>query len=428
MGTWSAGINGNDTAEDLRSDYTCAFYYYDIDEAVKHIDDYVRREICDESDSEEWCNYVYSLADFMWKKGILTDEIRDRAIGMIDSEFGLGIWAESGEKMLRERKKVLHKFKLQLLSPLPKRKKIKPNVHMEQIFENGDIIAIRLLTKNKAYASWASLIKDLSAKKFQSYDGKYILIQKIRCYSSWQCSVVPEINDYWAVFRLFDGVYDEIPKIVDMKELQDAAIISSNRIYSLFACESSMFYFKRRKYKIIGHSEDNIKNYEKQPSADIFLGVSNDAWDPDSLFLAAMDKSVCIEKYSGTTEKLLEIAYKSNCYQAFEYNLTSAENNKNRCEEERIIYSNINQAISDGADFYTISYGKVCGIASVLCKKIDNVYILGHFQRLGLGTKLLSYLSGLIKEGAYTDIPNNNRNKKQIMHICEKIGINANIS
>lgn len=25
MGTWSAGITGNDTAMDLRSEYTCAF-------------------------------------------------------------------------------------------------------------------------------------------------------------------------------------------------------------------------------------------------------------------------------------------------------------------------------------------------------------------------------------------------------------------
>lgn len=59
MGTWSASITGNDTAMDLRSEYTCAFYYYGTDEAVKKIDEYVRNNICDESDPEEWCDYVY---------------------------------------------------------------------------------------------------------------------------------------------------------------------------------------------------------------------------------------------------------------------------------------------------------------------------------------------------------------------------------
>jgi hypothetical protein len=62
------------------------------------IDEYVRREMFDESDQEEWCNYYYSLADFMWKKGILTDDVREKAIEMIDTEFGLELWAEAGAK------------------------------------------------------------------------------------------------------------------------------------------------------------------------------------------------------------------------------------------------------------------------------------------------------------------------------------------
>ena len=93
MGAWSAGINGNDTAQDLRSEYTAAFWYYDVPAALEKIEAYVRTMV-NETDEDEWCCYVYSLADFMWKKGILTEEVRDRAVGMIDSGFGLDAYTE----------------------------------------------------------------------------------------------------------------------------------------------------------------------------------------------------------------------------------------------------------------------------------------------------------------------------------------------
>ena len=72
MGAWSVSITGNDTAENLKSEYQAAFFYYDIETALSNIDKYVRAVGFDESDEEEWCNYYYSLADFMWRKGILT--------------------------------------------------------------------------------------------------------------------------------------------------------------------------------------------------------------------------------------------------------------------------------------------------------------------------------------------------------------------
>ena len=96
MGTWSPSICGNDTAQDLRMEYSAAFWKYGVEEALARIDEYVRSEMCDESDEEEWCNYYYSLADFMWKKGILTEAVKNKAIEMIDSGFGLEIWEYEG--------------------------------------------------------------------------------------------------------------------------------------------------------------------------------------------------------------------------------------------------------------------------------------------------------------------------------------------
>ena len=92
-----------------------SFATHDVETALKMIESYVQKDF-DLDDELELCNYVYSLADFMWKKGILTEDVRNRALEMIDSDFGLEIWEESGEKILQKRKAVLEKFRKQLIS------------------------------------------------------------------------------------------------------------------------------------------------------------------------------------------------------------------------------------------------------------------------------------------------------------------------
>ena len=149
MGAWSASVNGNDTAQDLLPEYSAAFYKYPVEEALEKLDAYVRANCCDESDPEEWVNYYYSLADFLWKKGILPDRIRDRAVEMIDSRFGMELWEQEGTALLRQREKALAQLRQRLLSPLPPKKKIKPKVHMNPIFQPGDLIALRLQTAGK---------------------------------------------------------------------------------------------------------------------------------------------------------------------------------------------------------------------------------------------------------------------------------------
>ena len=52
MGAWSVTINGNDTAQDLKSEYQAAFFYNDVETALAQIDSYVRINF-DEADEEE---------------------------------------------------------------------------------------------------------------------------------------------------------------------------------------------------------------------------------------------------------------------------------------------------------------------------------------------------------------------------------------
>ncbi len=286
MGAWSTSITGSDTARDLISEYSAVFFKYGVEEAVQRIDHYVRVHICDETDEEEWCDYLYSLADFMWKKGVLTEEIRQRAIRMIDSGFGLGLWAEEGPKTLASRQKKLAEFREKLLSPMPPRKKIRPNVYTEPIFEEGDVIAIRLQTVGKPYTE--NRHKSMTAEEFHRMDGKYVLLQMIRCRASWSSRIVPEVKDYWAHFRLFDGVYDEVPEDVDVATLPLAKLQDGQSVTSVFYCGSSLFHFKKRNYRILCNRKDFVEGADINVSVPIALGANLPHLNADSELLAGM--------------------------------------------------------------------------------------------------------------------------------------------
>ncbi len=418
MGTWSTSITGNDTAKDLYIEYSAAFFKFNVEEALKRIDHYIRTEMFDESDEEEWCNYFYSLADFMWKKGILTNSVRNKTIEMIDSGFGLELWAEAGQKTLDSRKKKLQEFKEKLLSPQPTRKKIKPNVHTERIFEDGDIVAVQLQTANKPYTKQDS--HPLTEENFHNLDGNYVLMQLMNCYASWTSSIVPEIKDYWACFRLFDGIYDTIPDDIDPQTLTDALIHQGSKISSFFTCESNLFYFKRRNYKVICNRKDLLHDLNTDSNNSIFWGINKPWYNPDSQIVAAMGNQIVCEEFLGTTKQVAHICQFANRYGRFDYSLNREENEAKYVLEENIIAERIQNTISNGGKLYSISFGKEVGIVTVDNGHVDNLYIEGQYQRNGFGTSLLEYALSIAGKDAYIDVPVSN---KKLMHICDKLGL-----
>lgn len=416
MGAWSTSITGNDTAKDLASEYSAAFYKYDVDEALQRIDAYVRTNMFDESDEEAWCDYYYSLADFMWKKGILTDAVRDAALRMIDSGFGLELWEEAGKKTLESRKKKLAEFREKLLSPQPARKKIKPNTYLERIFEDGDIIAVQLQTAGKPYTK--QKIMPVSEEAFHALDGKYVLMQLINCHAGWSSAIVPEVKDYWAKFRLFDGIYDTVPENIDVSSLENAAFLYGAHLTPLLSCGSSMFYFKRRNYRVLCNRKDLIGQINTDVAWPIDWGFNRDWKNSDSELVAAMKKSVICGEFAGTAEQLLDIYRLANRWRANHIFSRSKREAEYAAEEEKIA-ARIEAALSNGGKLYGISFGREIGIVTVADNHIDNLYIEGQYQRKGFGTKLLAYAAQIAGADAYLDVPAFN---KPLLHMCLKLG------
>lgn len=389
MGTWGYSVTANDTAQDLIMEYQAAFFYNDPETAFKKIDGYVRKNICDETDEEEWCCYFYSLADYMWKKGLLTDEIRDKAVQMIDSGFGMDIWRLSGESEAAKRTAALEKFKEKLLSPQPPRKKITMSICTKPVFEVGDIIAMQLQTAGKTYTEEANLDRPMTDEEFHSFDGKFILMRKIRDKISCTSVIEPNVKDISPVFQLFDGVYDEPPAEVKLSELKDAKFISAVDT-PLFETDGGLGRYKKRKCKVIANDKTGIEEFEEVKKSFVPLSVNNKWCNPDSRLLAAMGIELFIEEITSPDEEMLKsMAGIYSNYWLREHPWLPEPDERGTSREERARHNEahfldvLKREFAAGKRFYAVYYGSMACFCSVHENSIENLAVRFFYYDTG---------------------------------------------
>lgn len=287
MGVYSPTIYGNDLAEELKGEYSVAFAYYDVEKAVAVIEEYVSREY-DLDDEYELCDYVYSLADYMWKRGILTESVKQRALYLIDNNVAIEEWELAGKKELNARLKVLKELKERLLSPMPPKKKITIKYYTKPIFEIGDAIAIKLKTLDKIYNPETNFyLKKMSQDEFKSYNDKYIILLKADDIISYTSSIVPEVSDIWPCFKIYNKVFDEVPTIKELKKIDFVKAkvdLYGKKLCDIFMTEGSMSYFKKRDYIVLGKDKrikGNLSN-----NGDILFGINREWESFDTKVLA----------------------------------------------------------------------------------------------------------------------------------------------
>ena len=257
MGAWSVSITGNDTAQDLLTEYSAAFSHYAPAEAVALLDDFVRRDFCARPGDEDWVDYRYSLAQFMWKKGVLTDAIRDEVIAMIDRGECLDVYEDAAT--LRKRKKVLAEFRAQLLSPQPPRKPIRVSrAQMSLPYAVGDVIAMRLHT---AECSTLHYRPRLSEAAFRQLDGHWFVWQMVKAHVSWRSAVVPEVFDVWPYYRMYAAVFPEVPtlsQLADVPFVQFSGAGWPTLRTALITGNNTRTGYRRRDAQLIGHVDVSL--------------------------------------------------------------------------------------------------------------------------------------------------------------------------
>jgi hypothetical protein len=121
MGAWGAAVFSDDTASDIRGEYRELLEdQVADDEATRRIINSYRH-----LDRDEAHVLWLALAATQFQLGRLDEDVKARAIEVIDSGRGLGLWVEAGPRELAKRKAVLNKLREQLTGPQRPRKVVR---------------------------------------------------------------------------------------------------------------------------------------------------------------------------------------------------------------------------------------------------------------------------------------------------------------
>lgn len=153
MGAWGTGIFANDAAADLRGEYRELIEDgAEDDAALARILTEYRLQL---DDPEDGPNLWVALAVAQSQLGRLAEEVRARAVQVIENEEGLEQWLETGDKrLIASRRSALRKARDQLLAPQPARKRVRPpKRHVTQLrpgqvlsyrTESGELLLLRV--------------------------------------------------------------------------------------------------------------------------------------------------------------------------------------------------------------------------------------------------------------------------------------------
>lgn len=232
MGHWGTGLFANDTSCDVRDMCNEVYPLVGIERGTQLILEEFAEIINGEMD-RDYADFWFALADWHWKHGILSDEMRNRVVALLDAHIGIEEWTESGAPSdVKKRLAVIDKLLIQLKSPqpitnIPKPKIVKPK------HKPGEIIIVRTCTKENDSENWIWNIENCGYSFIYSseisdkicevlippYDAhdKYIAILCIGTEKTPHSPYVDGIFDERSVYAFYDYVGDKKPTIDTLK-------------------------------------------------------------------------------------------------------------------------------------------------------------------------------------------------------------------
>lgn len=137
VGAWGTAIFSDDTASDIRDEYRELLEdQVPDDEATRRVTEAYRH-----LDADEEHVLWLALAATQSRLGRLDDEVKARALEVIDTGRGLELWEEAGPKELAKRKAALAKLRKQLTEPQPARKTVRRPWRHETDLRPGHILS-----------------------------------------------------------------------------------------------------------------------------------------------------------------------------------------------------------------------------------------------------------------------------------------------
>lgn len=241
MGSWSCSIFGSDFTQDLKTEFAAIFAAHDDETALSLLTAYEQQV-----EPDDRRDYLYALALYLWKHGRLTEDIRNRALDQIARDDLLP-YREGGQRVLRQREKVLSDLAETIRAPQPPRGPIRAPLLRKPFFAVGDVIAFRLLRS-----------------------GTYALCQLVKAEVCFQSKIEPALVATYPHFALLRYERETLPTSDEIASLSAARYSYRYCEYDLdgkipraiekdevrnyyFFCEWNLRPFTRRSYRNLGN-------------------------------------------------------------------------------------------------------------------------------------------------------------------------------
>jgi len=200
IGEWGIAIFSDDLACDVRDDYK---YFlgegYDNDKAIeKLIHDY--SEMLD--DPEDGTIFWLALAATQWKLGRLREDIKVKALEIIENGVDLKRWEQTNDKKLIEKRKVvLEKLKEQLNTPQCPLKRVPKVFKQYTKFSIGDIVCYTLNTGIKVVFKTVWINEDYRGNRYPIF-----------AVYKWSGTILPSLEEIanYPIAKWFDTSLFEI--------------------------------------------------------------------------------------------------------------------------------------------------------------------------------------------------------------------------
>ena len=207
MGIWGTSIFSDDMAMDIRREYSILLSVGKDNEIVEQMltEYYSSIMNCDDPDEDV---FWFALALCEWKKGRLSDYVKNKALCALDSGKNLNYWHTTETvKNYEKRKKVLDELQNTLLSPMPPVKKIKkPTVH-HCPWKTGDLLAYRIISNAKSLSNHPNF-------------KKYVLLRVVRIEKNPISKLFDTgYYDETMLVGLYDWIGNEIPDPIIVRNL-----------------------------------------------------------------------------------------------------------------------------------------------------------------------------------------------------------------
>ena len=227
MGTWGTAIYSNDTAEDVRDACREVFSFYELKEGNEKIFESFKEILKQEFIDNDYASFWYALADWQWKHGLLTEQVKNKTLELLSVYAGIDCWQEIGNKKdIVRRKGVLDSLKKRLQEPqLPLRK---PKITIAKSkHKPGDIISFQANAFFGEESPWKinSFSVPLMFKKQKisnseysdivgfDANGKYMAILCIGTEKMPHSEYVPDVFDEYSVYVWYDYLSEINPTI-----------------------------------------------------------------------------------------------------------------------------------------------------------------------------------------------------------------------